>query len=100
MKFSVRVSYPETGKYNWFEAVEAYKDIGLVEVESLILNYYDKTGLEINGVNGPIENWRFYYLYYYSNHIYINSISMSLQIAGDGGRAATDLIEKKFLCQK
>lgn len=70
MKFSVRVSYPETGKYNWFEAVEGYKDIGLVEVASLILNYYDKTGLEINGVNGPIENWRFYYLYYYSNHIY------------------------------
>lgn len=35
MKFSVRVSYPETGKYNWFEAVEAYNDIGLVEVAFL-----------------------------------------------------------------
>lgn len=35
MKFSVRTSYPETGKYNWFEAVEAYKDIGFVEVAFL-----------------------------------------------------------------
>ena len=24
MKFSVRASYPETVKYNWFEAIEAW----------------------------------------------------------------------------
>jgi len=35
MKFSVRVSFPESGKYNWFEAIEAYKDIGFVEVAFL-----------------------------------------------------------------
>lgn len=35
MKFSVRVSYPESGKYNWFEAIEAYKAIGFVEVAFL-----------------------------------------------------------------
>jgi len=35
MKFSVRVSYPESGKYNWFEAVKIYKDIGFVEVAFL-----------------------------------------------------------------
>ncbi len=27
MKFSVRVSFPESGKYDWFEAVKKYKDI-------------------------------------------------------------------------
>lgn len=35
MKFSVRVSYPETGKYNWFETVKVFKDIGFVEVAFL-----------------------------------------------------------------
>ncbi len=35
MKFSVRVSYPENGKYNWFEAVKTYKDIGFVEIAFL-----------------------------------------------------------------
>ena len=35
MKFSVRVSYPESGKYNWFEAVKTYKDIGFIEVAFL-----------------------------------------------------------------
>lgn len=32
MKFSVRVSYPESGKYNWFEA---YNVLGFVEVAFL-----------------------------------------------------------------
>jgi len=35
MKFSVRVSFPESGKYNWFEADKAYEDIGSVEVAFL-----------------------------------------------------------------
>lgn len=35
MKFSVRVSYPESGKYNWFEAVKTYEDIGFIEVAFL-----------------------------------------------------------------
>ena len=35
MKFSVRASYPETVKYNWFEAIEAYGSIGFVEVAFL-----------------------------------------------------------------
>ena len=35
MKFSVRVSYPESGKYNWFETVKTYKDIGFIEVAFL-----------------------------------------------------------------
>jgi sugar phosphate isomerase/epimerase len=35
MKFSVRVSFPESGKYNWFEAVKAFQNIGFVEVAFL-----------------------------------------------------------------
>ncbi len=35
MKFSVRASYPEDGKYNWFEAVKIYEDIGFAEVAFL-----------------------------------------------------------------
>ena len=35
MKFSIRTSYPENGKYNWFEAIKAYEEIGFVEVAFL-----------------------------------------------------------------
>jgi len=35
MKFSVRVSFPENGKYNWFEAVKAFQNIGFIEVAFL-----------------------------------------------------------------
>ena len=35
MKFSVRASYPESGKYNWLEAVKIYEDIGFIEVAFL-----------------------------------------------------------------
>lgn len=32
MKISVRISYPENGKYNWFEALKEFETIGLAEV--------------------------------------------------------------------
>jgi len=35
MEFSVRVSYPESKKYNWLEAVKTYKEIGFTEVAFL-----------------------------------------------------------------
>jgi sugar phosphate isomerase/epimerase len=35
MKFSVRVSFPESGKYDWFEAVKTFQNIGFVEVAFL-----------------------------------------------------------------
>jgi|GEM_PF-3703352 len=35
MKFSVRVSYPESKNYNWLEAVKTYKEIGFAEVAFL-----------------------------------------------------------------
>jgi len=31
MKFSVRVSYPESKNYNWLEAVKTYREIGFAE---------------------------------------------------------------------
>jgi len=40
MKFSVRVSYPENEKYNWFEAIKTYKDIGFAEIAFLDLNCF------------------------------------------------------------
>jgi sugar phosphate isomerase/epimerase len=35
MKFSIRTSYPENGKYDWFEAVKVYEEIGFIEVAFL-----------------------------------------------------------------
>lgn len=63
MKFSVRVSYPETGKYNWFEAVRVYKDLGFVEVAFLnpelflkidikdILEPFKKTNIKASSIH-------------------------------------------------
>ncbi len=63
MKFSVRVSYPETGKCDWFEAVEAYKDLGFVEVAFLnpelflsvdikdILEPFKKTNIKASSIH-------------------------------------------------
>jgi sugar phosphate isomerase/epimerase len=53
MKFSVRVSYPERGKYNWFEAVKTYKDIGLIEVAFLDPELF--LGAKINDIIIPFE---------------------------------------------
>ena len=46
MKFSVRVSFPESGKYNWFEAVEVFLDVGFVEVAFLDPELFLKTDIK------------------------------------------------------
>lgn len=46
MKFSVRVSFPESGKYNWFEAVEVFQNIGFVEVAFLDPELFLKTDIK------------------------------------------------------
>jgi sugar phosphate isomerase/epimerase len=46
MKFSVRVSFPESGKYNWFEAVKAFQNIGFIEVAFLNPELFLKTGIK------------------------------------------------------
>lgn len=53
MKFSVRVSYPESGKYKWFEAVKTYEDIGFVEVAFLDPELF--LGAKINDIIIPFE---------------------------------------------
>jgi len=53
MKFSVRVSYPESGKYNWFEAIEVYKAIGFVEVAFLDPELF--INLELKDIIMPFE---------------------------------------------
>ncbi|MBM3702266.1 MAG: hypothetical protein FJW63_04610 [Actinobacteria bacterium] len=53
MKFSVRVSYPESGKYNWLEAVKTYKDIGFIEVAFLDPELF--LGAKINDIIIPFE---------------------------------------------
>lgn len=42
MKISVRITYPETGKYNWFEVLNNYKEIKLIEIAF----YFPKSFLE------------------------------------------------------
>lgn len=32
IKIAVRVSYPETGQYDWHDALALYADVGAVEV--------------------------------------------------------------------
>jgi len=63
MKFSVRASYPESGKYNWLEAVKAYEDIGLIEVAFLdpelflavnekdIMMPFERTNIEVSSIH-------------------------------------------------
>jgi len=63
MKFSVRISYPESGKYNWFEAVKTYKDVGFVEVAFLdpelflnaelkdIIIPFEKTNIKVSSIH-------------------------------------------------
>jgi len=63
MKFSVRVSYPESGKYNWFEAVKTYEDIGFIEVAFLdpelflnskvddIIMPFKKTNIKVSSIH-------------------------------------------------
>jgi sugar phosphate isomerase/epimerase len=63
MKFSVRVSYPESGKYNWFEAVKTYKNIGFAEVAFLdpelflnaelkdIIMPFKKTNIKVSSIH-------------------------------------------------
>jgi len=46
MKFSVRVSFPESGKYNWFEAVKAFQNIGFIEVAFLDPELFLKTDIK------------------------------------------------------
>lgn len=63
MKFSVRVSYPESNNYNWLEAVKAYKDIGFIEVAFLnpelflnaklkdIIMPFEKTNIKVSSIH-------------------------------------------------
>ena len=63
MKFSIRTSYPENGKYNWFEAVKAYEEIGFVEVAFLnpelflavnekdIIMPFEKANIEVSSIH-------------------------------------------------
>ena len=54
MKIAVRVTYPETGKYDWFEALQSYKEIGRIEVAF----YFPKSFLEkvsIESVVFPLQ---------------------------------------------
>jgi len=54
MKISVRVTYPETGKYDWYEALKNYEEIGQVEVAF----YFPKSFLEkatIESVVAPFQ---------------------------------------------
>src|SRR3972149_9744212 len=63
MKFSVRASYPEDGKYNWFESVKTYEDIGFIEVAFLdselflnakeedIIMPFEKTNIEVSSIH-------------------------------------------------
>jgi sugar phosphate isomerase/epimerase len=53
MKFSVRVSYLESRKYNWFEAVKTYENIGFVEVAFLDPELF--LGAKINDIIIPFE---------------------------------------------
>lgn len=65
MKVGVRVSYPEEGKYNWYDALKAVEAVGLVEVaffdpraflpisiESVCLPF-SKLKLEVDSVHAP-----------------------------------------------
>ena len=63
MKFSVRVSYPESKNYNWLEAVKTYKEIGFAEVAFLnpelflnaklkdIIMPFEKTNIEASSIH-------------------------------------------------
>jgi len=63
MKFSVRVSYPESKNYNWLEAVKTYKEIGFAEVAFLnpelflnaklkdIIMPFEKTNIEVSSIH-------------------------------------------------
>jgi len=53
MKFSVRASYPEDGKYNWFETVKIYGDIGFVEVAFLNPELF--LDLKVNDIIMPFK---------------------------------------------
>jgi len=63
MKFSVRTAYPESGKYNCFESVKSYENIGFVEVAFLdpelfldanekdIIMPFKKTSIEVSSIH-------------------------------------------------
>ena len=63
MKFSVRVSYPESKNYNWLEAIKTYKDVGFIEVAFLnpelfmkvelkdIITPFEKTNIKVSSIH-------------------------------------------------
>ncbi|OIN96045.1 hypothetical protein AUJ66_07595 [Candidatus Desantisbacteria bacterium CG1_02_38_46] len=54
MKIAVRVTYPETGKYDWFEALKNYKEIGRIEVAF----YFPKSFLEKVSVESVVAPFK------------------------------------------
>lgn len=54
MNFSVRVSYPENGEYNWEEALRQYAEVGRVEVAFYSTELFLRN-VKIEGVVRPFQ---------------------------------------------